>query len=158
MSIQSAGLLLYRRRSRRTEVFLVHMGGPIWAKKDTGAWSIPKGLIGVDEAPLEAAIREFREETGFAVSGAYEPLGTFRQKTSKHLTVWALEGDCDPDQLFSNTFSMSWPPKSGKTQSFPEADRGGWFKKTEALERIVCGQRPVLEALFTAVEDRTLRR
>ena len=158
MSIQSAGLLLYRRRSRRTEVFLVHMGGPIWAKKDTGAWSIPKGLIGVDEAPLEAAIREFREETGFAVSGAYEPLGTFRQKTSKHLTVWALEGDCDPDQLVSNTFSMSWPPKSGKIQSFPEADRGGWFKKTEALERIVCGQRPVLEALFTAVEDRTLRR
>src|SRR3569833_178962 len=158
MPIQRAGRLLYRHRSRRTEVFLIHKGGPIWAKKDAGAWSIPKGLIGVGEDPLEAAIREFREETGFAVSGAYEPLGTFRQNASKHLTVWALEGDCDPAQLVSCTFSMSWPPKSGKIQSFPEADRGGWFKKTEALEKIVGGQRQVLEALFTAVEDRTLHR
>lgn len=124
------------------------MGGPIWAKKDLGGWSIPKGVIGAHEEPLAAAIREFREETGFAVSGTYEPLGTFRQNSSKDITVWALEGDCDPARLVSNSFEMAWPPKSTKRQSFPEADRGDWFDKDAALEKIVRGQRSVLDAFY----------
>jgi predicted NUDIX family NTP pyrophosphohydrolase len=124
------------------------MGGPIWARKDAAAWSIPKGLIGVGEKPEDAALREFREETGFAVSGTYELLGTFRQNSNKELTVWAL-GDCDPGQLVSNTFTMIWPPKSGATRTFPEADRGAWFDRDEALIGIVKGQRPVLKAFYT---------
>src|ERR1700749_786255 len=99
MPIRSAGILLYRVISRRLDVFLIHMGGPMWAKKDFGAWSIPKGVITPGEDPLAAAQREFQEETGFAPTGSYQPLGTFRQNSSKELTVWALEGDCDPRQL-----------------------------------------------------------
>jgi predicted NUDIX family NTP pyrophosphohydrolase len=145
MPVQSAGLLLYRRRQGDLEVFLIHMGGPVWAKKDLTAWSIPKGVIGRQERPLAAAIREFFEETGFQVSGRYEALGTVRQNSSKDLTVWALEGDCDPAQLKSNMFSMVWPPKSGQLREFPEADRGAWFDIGTAFQRIVRGQRPILE-------------
>lgn len=148
MPIQSAGLLLYRRHSSGLQVFLVHMGGPIWAKKDLGAWSIPKGVIGPGEAPLAAAIREFREETGFDVTGDCEALGTFRQNSSKDISIWALEGDCDPALLVSNTFEMAWPPKSGKRKRFPEADRAGWFSRNEAMDKIVRGQRSVLEAFY----------
>lgn len=154
MPIQSAGLLLYRRHARQTQVFLVHMGGPIWAKKDAAAWSIPKGMIGANEDPLRAAIREFQEETGFSISGTYEALGTFRQNSSKDLSVWAVEGDCDPAELVSNTFKMAWPPKSVKVQSFPEADRGAWLTKDEALKKIVRGQRPVLDAFFGRIDGR----
>ena len=154
MPIQSAGLLLYRRKRAGPQVFLIHMGGPIWAKKDVAAWSIPKGVINFGEEPLEAAKREFREETGFAVSGVYEPLGTFRQNSSKDLTVWALEGDCEPEELVSVAFLMVWPPNSGKMQSFPEADRGAWLNKDEALSKIVRGQRPVLEAFYTGYAKR----
>ncbi len=144
MPIQSAGLLLYRG----PEVFLIHMGGPIWAKQDLGAWSIPKGLIGPGEDPLAAARREFTEETGFTAQGPFEELGIFRQNRGKDLHVWAAQGDCDPAALKSNQFQMVWPPKSGRLQSFVEADRGAWFGAEEAQAKIVAGQRPVLESFF----------
>ena len=152
MAIESAGLLLYRKR-RGFQVFLIHMGGPFWAKKDLAAWSIPKGVIGPDEEPVVAARREFQEETGFAVDGHLLALGTFRQNSSKNLSVWALEGDCDPDKLTSTTFSMEWPPKSGRSQEFPEADRGGWFGRAAALEKIVRGQRVMLEAFYAKMSS-----
>jgi predicted NUDIX family NTP pyrophosphohydrolase len=147
MPVESAGLLLYRKR-QELEVFLIHMGGPFWASKDAAAWSIPKGVISRNEAPLAAAKREFQEETGFTAEGDFLALGSFRQNSNKSLTVWAVEGDCDPAQLTSTTFSMVWPPKSGRLQEFPEADRGGWFDRKTALDKIVKGQRPVLEALY----------
>jgi len=146
MPIESAGLLLYRRR-QKLEVFLIHMGGPIWASRDIAAWSIPKGVIS-NEEPLAAARREFHEETGFTAEGDFLPLGRFRQNSSKNLTVWAVEGDCDPARLTSTPFSMVWPPKSGRVQQFPEADRGGWFDRKTALVKIVKGQRQVLNAFY----------
>jgi predicted NUDIX family NTP pyrophosphohydrolase len=149
MPVRSAGLLLYRSVPCGLEVFLIHMGGPIWAKKDLLAWSIPKGVVNPEEEPLAAARREFQEETGFDISGTYEPLGTIRQNSSKDLTVWALEGDCDPEQLVSTQFTMRWPPKSGEMHTYPEADRGAWFDEEAALMKIVRGQRPVLEAFFS---------
>jgi predicted NUDIX family NTP pyrophosphohydrolase len=124
------------------------MGGPIWAKKDEHAWSIPKGVIGPGEDPLVAAKREFFEETGFKVAGEYEPLGTFRQNGKKDLTVWALEGDVDPAQLKSNSFSMIWPPGSGRHRQFPEADRAGWFNQAAAMIKIVKGQQKLLQNFF----------
>jgi len=145
--IESAGVLLYRRKNG-LEVFLIHMGGPLWARRDQGAWSLPKGMIGGSEDPLQAARREFQEETGFKVDGTFEPLGTFRQNSGKNLTVWALEGDCDPGKLVSNHFSMIWPPRSGRRQEFPEADRGGWFGRTTAAEKIVKGQQKILDKFF----------
>ena len=148
MPIQSAGILLYRRRAVGLEVFLVHMGGPLWVKRDVMAWSIPKGIIGKQEKVLTAARREFFEETGFEIDGRFEALGSFRQNSSKNLTVWALEGDCDPTKLKSNSFSMVWPPKSGELREFPEADRGGWFAREEAMAKIVKGQRAVLQHFF----------
>lgn len=148
MAIESAGLLLYRKAKQRWQVFLVHMGGPFWAAKDAAAWSIPKGVIGPDEDPLDAAKREFTEETGFAAAGRFEALGRFQQNKSKNLSVWAVEGDCDPAKLESMSFSMEWPPKSGRMQQFPEADRGAWFDEKSAMEKIVRGQRVVLEAFY----------
>ena len=145
----SAGLLLYRRGESGLEVFLVHPGGPFWAKKDAGAWSVPKGLVDADEEELACARREFREETGFdAPSGMELDLGTFRQPSGKQVHVWAIEGDCDPAQLSSNLFEMEWPPKSGRRARFPEVDRGGWFDRTQALAKITTGQRPILERLY----------
>jgi predicted NUDIX family NTP pyrophosphohydrolase len=144
----SAGILLYRRRNKVLEVFLVHPGGPFWAKKDEHAWSLPKGLIDPSENPLEAARREFREETGFALDGDFIDLGTFKLLGGKNLRVFALEGDCDPAKLKSNHFEMEWPPRSGRRQSFPEADRGGWFDPDTALKKITKGQKKVLEAFF----------
>jgi predicted NUDIX family NTP pyrophosphohydrolase len=146
----SAGLLLFRRRGSHTEVFLVHPGGPYWAKKDDGAWSVPKGLIDPDEDPLACARREFREETGFdaPVSGQERDLGTHRQPSGKRLRVWAIEGDCDPAELHSNLFEMEWPPASGRSARFPEVDRGGWFDRALALSKISAGQRGILEKFF----------
>jgi predicted NUDIX family NTP pyrophosphohydrolase len=141
-----------RRRPAGVEVFLVHMGGPIWARKDLAAWSIPKGVVGRQEDPLAAAIREFFEETGFQSRGEYEALGTIHQNSSKDLTVWALEGDCDPAQFKSNTFSMVWPPKSGQLQEFPEADRGAWFALPAARQKLVKGQRPALDRFIASQE------
>ncbi|HEX6094887.1 MAG TPA: NUDIX domain-containing protein [Thermoanaerobaculia bacterium] len=143
----SAGILLYRRRAGGIEVFLVHPGGPFWARKDLGAWSLPKGELADGEDPLEAAKREFVEETGFTVEGDFRPLQPLRQPSGKTILAWAVEGDCDPADLRSNTFEMEWPPKSGKRAQFPEVDRGAWFSLEEARERINKGQAPFLDEL-----------
>jgi len=147
MPAESAGVLLWRRRGNAVEIFLIHPGGPFWKNKDAGAWSIPKGLVDPKEDHLAAAKREFAEETGFTIAGDYVLLGRFRQSRAKMLTVYAVEGDCDPDQLVSNTFEMEWPPKSGRRQDFPEVDRGAWFEVGEAAEKILKGQLPLLEKL-----------
>jgi predicted NUDIX family NTP pyrophosphohydrolase len=150
MPVVSAGLLLYRGAAPDAEVFLVHPGGPFWARKDEGAWSVPKGLVDPGEDELVGARREFSEETGFEASGftATHDLGTFRQPSGKLLHVWAVEGDCNPDELRSNLFAMEWPPKSGRSAQFPEVDRGGWFERAPALLKIVRGQRAVLERFY----------
>jgi predicted NUDIX family NTP pyrophosphohydrolase len=133
---KSAGILLYRRKNKQLEFFLVHPGGPFWAKKDAGAWSIPKGEYEEGEDPLQAARREFAEETGQAVSGDFIPLTPLTQKNHKQVHAWAVEGDIDEKNIHSNTFEMEWPPKSGKKQSFPEVDKGGWFGAETAKEKI----------------------
>jgi len=149
MAVISAGLLLFRRRGAHAEVFLVHPGGPYWAKKDNGAWSVPKGLVDPHEDELACARREFREETGFEpAAGGERDLGVHRQPSGKQLHIWAIEGDCDPAKLSSNLFEMEWPPKSGRRQQFPEVDRGAWFDRAEALLKITPGQRPILERLY----------
>lgn len=154
MAKRSAGLLLYRRGEGGLAVFLVHPGGPFWAKKDLGAWSVPKGEYGGDEDPLDAAKREFGEETGFAVSGPFLELGTIRQASGKLVSVWAVEGDCDPAALQSNWCEIEWPPRSGRRMQIPEVDRGAWFSLSEAGERMVASQRPVLEFLVQKVPAR----
>lgn len=148
----SAGLLLYRGPAGRREVFLVHPGGPFWAKKDEGAWSVPKGLVAPGEDELAAAWREFQEETGMDVSAFGPPLdlGTFVQPSGKRVHVWAVEGDCDAAQLRSNLCAIEWPPRSGRMLQIPEVDRGGWFDATQARLKILKGQRPVLEKFFAA--------
>jgi predicted NUDIX family NTP pyrophosphohydrolase len=143
----TAGILLYRR-CEELEVFLVHPGGPFWAKKDLGAWSLPKGEIGEGEDPLEAAKREFTEETGFPIAGEFHPLAPVKQTGGKRVYAWAVEGDCDPAQVRSNLFSMAWPPKSGKTQEFPEVDRAAWFSIAEARKRILAPQAGFLDQLL----------
>jgi len=149
---RSAGILLYRRKGQTFEFFLVHPGGPFWKNRDAGAWTVPKGAIEPGEDPLLAARREFAEETGFAVDGEFIELGTFKQPGGKHVLVWAVEGDCDPATLASNEFEMEWPPHSGKRARFPEVDRGGWFDVGEAQEKMLIGQRPMLERFF-ALKD-----
>ena len=148
---RSAGILMYRRKGKDFEFFLVHPGGPFWKNKDAGAWTIPKGAIEPNEDPLAAARREFTEETGFAVDGDFAELGTFRQPGGKHVLVWAVEGDCDPARLISNEFEMQWPPRSGRMQHFPEVDRGGWFSEAQARDKMLIGQRPMLDAFFAVV-------
>jgi predicted NUDIX family NTP pyrophosphohydrolase len=146
----SAGLLLYRRRGDDLEVFLVHPGGPFWAKKDLGAWSLPKGEFEEGEGPLMAARREFTEETGFPIDGEFRPLQPLRQPSGKTIFAWAVEGDCDPSELRSNLFEMEWPPKSGRRQEFPEVDRAAWFPIDEARTRIIKGQAPFLDELLSS--------
>ena len=155
MSIVSAGLLLYRRRKSGTEVFLVHPGGPFWAKKDDGAWSVPKGLVDPHEDELACAWREFREETGFdlTVRGSERDLGTYRLPSGKRLHVWAVEADCDPSQLASNLFEMEWPPKSGRLQCFPEVDRGAWFSPDDARRKLLTGQTPLLDEFLARIRS-----
>lgn len=143
----SAGLLLYRQRNGEREVFLVHPGGPFWTNQDAGAWSIPKGEYTPDEDPLTAARREFTEETGLSISGEFVPLAPVKQPGGKTVTAWAVEGDCDPATIRSNTFQMEWPPRSGKTADFPEVDRAQWFTIPVALEKISQGQRNLLMQL-----------
>ena len=143
----SAGLLPYRIRNGAREVFLVHPGGPFWAKKDLGAWSIPKGEYVAGEDPLACALRELTEETGFSVSGDFLPLGTLKQKGGKEVIAWAVCADFDAELVRSNTFEMEWPPKSGKLQRFPEVDRAAWFALTEARAKILPSQLPFLERL-----------
>ena len=144
----SAGLLMHRGAGRATEVFLVHPGGPFWARKDAGAWSIPKGIPDAGEDLLLAARREFHEETGFTAEGDFRALGAFRQPGGKIVHAWSVEGDCDPSKLVSNRFEMEWPPKSGKRARFPEIDRAGWFRGSEALVKILPGQKPIIAKLF----------
>jgi predicted NUDIX family NTP pyrophosphohydrolase len=143
----SAGIILFRFQNRTLQVFLVHPGGPFWAKKDLGAWSIPKGLLDQDEDPLAAAQREFREETGFTVSGNFLQLKPVKQKSGKVINAWAVEGDWNPTEMKSNTFSLEWPPRSGKQKEFPEVDRAAWFDIKEAKGRIIPGQLGLLEEL-----------
>jgi predicted NUDIX family NTP pyrophosphohydrolase len=148
MPKRSAGILLYRRTAAGFEVLLVHPGGPFWAKKDAGAWSIPKGEYSADEDALAAAKREFAEETGLRLEGEFLALGSFRQSSAKTVEVWAVEGDADPAGIASNTFAMEWPPRSGRMQDFPEVDRAAWFAPPEAARKIHKGQVPILDALY----------
>lgn len=147
----SAGLLLYRRSGDTIEVLLGHPGGPFWAKKDAGAWSIPKGLVAIGETPLAAAKREFAEETGYRPDGTFVSLGEAKQPSGKLVLAYALAGDWDAGQLRSNMFSMQWPPKSGSMQEFPELDRAQWFSLEEAERRILKGQAVFLKRLIEAV-------
>jgi predicted NUDIX family NTP pyrophosphohydrolase len=148
MPKRSAGLLLYRRYNRELEVFLVHPGGPYWAQKDQGAWSIPKGEYTEEEEAIDAARREFQEETGFPVEGELIELGEVTQPGGKVVKAWALEGECDPVRLRSNTFSMEWPPRSGRQMAFPEVDRGDWYSIKDARERLTAVQLPFLDRLI----------
>ena len=145
---QSAGLLMYRLRQPAPEFLLVHPGGPYWIKRDAGAWSIPKGLYHDDEEALAAAKREFEEETGCRPQGHFVELGTFKQPGGKVIAAWAFEGDFDLHSFRSNLFTMEWPPKSKRFAEFPEADRAGWFGPTDALQKIITGQAPIIEALL----------
>jgi predicted NUDIX family NTP pyrophosphohydrolase len=150
----SAGILLYRQRDGALEVFLVHPGGPFWKNKDLGAWSIPKGEYEAEDDPLAAARREFEEETGFAPpSGEWRSLFEVKLSSGKVVTAWAVEGDCDADAIRSNLFSMEWPPKSGKTQEFPEVDRAAWFALPEAQVKIHPAQREFLDRLVAQLAD-----
>jgi len=155
MPKQSAGILVFRRARQRLEVFLVHPGGPFWAKKDAGAWSLPKGEFSAGEDPLAAARREFAEETGLSMDGRFLPLGTAKQRGGKLITAWAVEADPDPRLLKSNTFSMEWPPKSGLMREFPEIDRGQWFTLDEAREKILAGQTAFLDRLVAVLSEST---
>ncbi len=146
MGKTSAGLLMYWRRGQETEVFLVHPGGPFYANKDDGVWTIPKGEF-AHEDPLEAAQREFKEETGFEAHGPFLMLGTLKQAGGKLVSAWAFEGDCDPAKLKSNTFEMEWPRGSGKMERFSEVDRGGWFSLREAAGKILASQSAFLTSL-----------
>lgn len=147
MPKSSAGILLYRFRDKILEVFLVHPGGPFWAKKDSGAWSIPKGEFTPGEDPLLAAKREFQEEIGQEPKGNFLPLTPIKQSSGKIIQVWALEGDLDPTTIKSNTFTIEWPPRSGRQQEFPEVDRADWFTLEQAREKIVPGQVGFLKEL-----------
>jgi predicted NUDIX family NTP pyrophosphohydrolase len=147
MAKQSAGILLYRQGGAGVEVLLVHPGGPFWARKDNGAWSIPKGEIDPQEDPQAAARREFFEETGVALDGHMTTLGAFRQPSGKIVLAFAADGDLDPDQLKSNLCRIEWPPRSGQEVDIREVDRADWFSLAEAEEKITAGQRPVLAAL-----------
>ena len=147
----SAGIVMYRRRGPTTEVLLVHPGGPYWSRKDHGAWSIPKGLYAPDEQPLAAAKREFEEETGCVPTGTFIALGTFRQRSGKSIAAWAVEGDFDVTAFKSNSFSLEWPPRSGRMQDFPEADAAAWLAPEDAMLKISKGQIPILRALYASL-------
>lgn len=144
---KSAGLLLFRQLSGTPEVLLVHPGGPFWKNKDDGAWSIPKGEFNDDEQPLEAAIRECREETGIACSGTFIELTPVKQKSGKLVFAWAIEQDADVSAIKSNEFRMEWPRGSGRFQSVPEVDRAGWFGLSAAARKILPGQLPLVREL-----------
>ncbi|WP_276504223.1 NUDIX domain-containing protein [Terrimonas pollutisoli] len=146
-SKKSAGILLYRFSVGLPEVLLVHPGGPFWAKKDIGAWSIPKGEFEAEEDPLSAAQRELEEETGIKAEGNFIELTPVKQKNGKLVYAWALEKEVDAGSIKSNSFEMEWPPKSGKKKSFPEIDKAAWFGVTEAKEKILAGQVPFINEL-----------
>jgi predicted NUDIX family NTP pyrophosphohydrolase len=158
MPKRSAGILVYRRPTAGLEFLLVHPGGPFWAGKDLGAWSIPKGEYAQGEDPLPAARRELEEETGMRGEGDVLPLGELIQPGRKIVTAFALEGDFDPAALRSNTFELEWPPRSGRRKSFPEIDRAQWFVPAEARRKILAGQEEFIDRLLAALagtEDRS---
>ncbi len=153
MTKTSAGILLYRRKNNEIQVFLVHPGGPFFARKDEEAWSVPKGELNEGEDALIAAKREFEEETGCGLKGTLLPLTPIRQKGGKIVLAWAVEGDCDADAIKSNIFTLEWPPKSGQVQAFPEVDRAGWFRVDEAKKKI----NPAQAALVDELVERLMR-
>ena len=153
MERRSAGLLMFRKKGKELEVFLVHPGGPFWAKKDAGAWMIPKGEYTNGEEPLAAAQREFNEETGFEARGEFIDLGTVRQAGGKLVSAWAFEGDCDPDNLVSNSCLLEWPPRSGRQIEIPEVDRGAWYGLEAARSYILKSQQPFLEVLSKRIPN-----
>lgn len=156
MTVHSAGILLYRRNAASAlEVWIAHMGGPFWARKDAAAWSVPKGEYLEDEDPLVAARREFEEEMGSPppMPADYMLLGTFRQPSGKMITVFTAESDFDPGRIESNTFALEWPKGSGIIRNFPEIDDAGWFREAEARVKLVRGQLPILDALIQHVRN-----
>ena len=155
MARLSAGILLYRVRDGAVELLLLHMGGPLWARKDARAWTIPKGECDEGEDPLACARREFEEETGqpAPATGLLE-LGSIRQRGGKVVTAWAAEGDLDPEAVRSNTFTLEWPPRSGVRREFPEVDRAGWFDPDTAREKLVAAQAELVDRLLAAVAGR----
>ncbi len=150
----SAGILMYRRRDGALQVLLVHPGGPYWSGKDSGAWSIPKGLIDPGEDPLEAALREFEEETSCELGDSFLPLSPIKTRSGKWIHAWAVEGDCDASAVKSNTFEMEWPPKSGIQREFPEVDEGGWFHIDEARKKINKSQERLLDELLLLLHEK----
>jgi predicted NUDIX family NTP pyrophosphohydrolase len=152
MPKRSAGILMYRRGANGLEVLLVHPGGPFWAKKDLGAWSVPKGEYSESEDVLAVAVREFEEETGLRPQGEFQPLGELVQPGRKIVKAWAIKGDFDVATLKSNLFELEWPPKSGRKTSFPEVDRAEWFALEEASRRILPGQQEFLARLAAVAE------
>ena len=151
MSKQSAGILMFRIRNKILEVFLVHPGGPFWQNKDAGAWSIPKGEFTSEENALDAAVREFKEETGTEPSGNFIELTSVKQKSGKIVHAWAAEGDIDASVIHCNTFEIEWPPRSGKFKSFPEVDKGRWFEVKEAKQKINPSQLALVDELIEKV-------
>ncbi len=147
MPKKSAGLVVYKETNASLEVLLVHPGGPFWSKKDDGAWSIPKGEIEEGEEPLAVALREFNEETGAEINGAFIPLDPLRQPGGKFIYAWAVRADFEPSKLKSNSFRMEWPPRSGRQKEFPEVDRAGWFSIEAAKKKILSGQHGFLTQL-----------
>jgi predicted NUDIX family NTP pyrophosphohydrolase len=153
MPRRSAGILLYRRRHGALEVLLVHPGGPAWANRDAGAWSIPKGEYGDGEDPRAVALREFEEETGQPPPGGeLVALGEVRQRGGKVVTAWATPGDLDPETVTSNTFTMQWPPRSGRWRTFPEVDRAGWFDPATAREKLLAAQAELVDRLLALLD------
>ena len=153
MKRKSAGILLYRYHNNTLEIFLVHPGGPFWAKKDLGAWSLPKGEFEEDENPLDSAKRELKEETGIKVMGNFMELTPVKQKSGKVIYAWAAKGNFNAAEIKSNTFEIEWPSKSGKKKMFPEIDKGAWFTIAEAKKKVNEGQVPLIEELKIKLED-----
>ncbi len=154
MAKQAAGILLFRRGPAGLQVLLAHPGGPLWARKDYGSWTIPKGQFTDGELPLDAARREFEEEMGSAPGGEFLPLGTLKQPSGKVIHAWAAEADFDITAVKSNLFSLEWPPKSGQMAEFPEVDRAGWFSIADARHKILKGQQPFLDRLLEITKDK----
>ncbi|MEO7767616.1 MAG: NUDIX domain-containing protein [Ferruginibacter sp.] len=153
MQKRSAGIILYRFRNSLPEILLVHPGGPFWAKKDLGAWSIPKGDFDDNENPLDAAKREFEEETGIKIAGKFIELTPVKQKAGKLIYAWALQKDVNTVEVKSNIFEMQWPPKSGKMKEFPEIDKAEWFGIEKTKEKVLQGQLPLIMELMGKIGE-----